>query len=78
MQVYNTFPWLMKWLPGAHQELFTEMKKLIKFVDMKVREHKRDFDPCSPRDYIDCFLAEMGEVSICLSLMHPFMHSPKN
>ncbi|CAG04833.1 unnamed protein product [Tetraodon nigroviridis] len=31
------------------------------FVDMKVQEHKRNFDPSSLRDYIDCFLAEMGE-----------------
>lgn len=54
----------MKWLPGAHQEIFTEMKKVMNFVDMKVQEHKRDFDPSSPRDYIDCFLAEMGEVRI--------------
>uniref|UniRef100_H3BWI2 Cytochrome P450 2J6-like n=1 Tax=Tetraodon nigroviridis TaxID=99883 RepID=H3BWI2_TETNG len=61
VQVFNTFPWLMKRLPGVHQEIFTEMKKVMGFVEMKVQDHKRNFDPSSPRDYIDCFLAEMGE-----------------
>lgn len=38
---------------------------------MKVQEHKKDFDPSSPRDYIDCFLAEMGEVgSLLLRLLY--------
>lgn len=72
MQVYNTFPWLLKWLPGAHQTIFSEIKTVINFVDTKVQEHKKNFDPSSLRDYIDCFLAEMGEVRVlmCLMLMH--------
>lgn len=42
---------------------------------MKVQEHKRNFDPSSLRDYIDCFLAEMGEVRI---LMCVLMHALRN
>ncbi|TWW57689.1 cytochrome P450 2J4-like [Takifugu flavidus] len=61
VQVYNTFPWLLKWLPGTHQTIFSEIKTVINFVDLKIQEHKRNFDPSSLRDYIDCFLAEMGE-----------------
>lgn len=68
MQVYNTFPWLMKWLPGTHRTLFAEIKKVINFVDLKIQEHRRNFDPSSPRDYIDCFLAEMGEVRTFVSV----------
>uniref|UniRef100_A0A3P9CJ09 Cytochrome P450, family 2, subfamily P, polypeptide 6 n=1 Tax=Maylandia zebra TaxID=106582 RepID=A0A3P9CJ09_9CICH len=33
------------------------------FVKVKVNEHKENIDPSSPRDYIDAFLIEMGEVS---------------
>uniref|UniRef100_H3D6L3 Cytochrome P450, family 2, subfamily P, polypeptide 6 n=1 Tax=Tetraodon nigroviridis TaxID=99883 RepID=H3D6L3_TETNG len=61
VQVYNSFSWLMKWLPGTHQRIINEIKTVMDFVDMKVQEHKRNFDPSSLRDYIDCFLAEMGE-----------------
>ncbi|KAF7665249.1 hypothetical protein LDENG_00149570 [Lucifuga dentata] len=60
-QLYNTLPWLMKWLPGPHQKVFTLTKKLMAFIKTKIREHKEDFDPSSPRDYIDCYLKEMGE-----------------
>ncbi|XP_036969489.1 cytochrome P450 2J6-like [Acanthopagrus latus] len=60
-QIYNTFPWLMKWLPGSHQTIFTLTHKLIDFMAVKIREHRESLDPSSPRDYIDCFLTEMGE-----------------
>uniref|UniRef100_UPI0037E99FA9 cytochrome P450 2J2-like n=1 Tax=Semicossyphus pulcher TaxID=241346 RepID=UPI0037E99FA9 len=60
-QMYNTLPWLMKWLPGPHQRMFTLLQKIIDFVEIKIKEHRESFDLSSPRDYIDCFLAEMGE-----------------
>ncbi|XP_040895827.1 cytochrome P450 2J4-like [Toxotes jaculatrix] len=60
-QIYNTVPWLMKWLPGPHQRIFALTQKIIDFVETKVQEHRENFDPSSPRDYIDSFLLEMGE-----------------
>ncbi|KAM3620517.1 uncharacterized protein V6R79_024781 [Siganus canaliculatus] len=61
VQVYNVFPWLMKRLPGPHNKIFTLIQKIIDFIDVKIQEHKTSFDPSSPRDYIDCFLSEMGD-----------------
>lgn len=60
-QVYNTYPWLMKWVPGPHQRIFTLTQNLDDFVEIKIKEHRESLDPSSPRDYIDCFLTEMGE-----------------
>lgn len=60
-QVYNTYPWLMKWVPGPHQRIFTLTQNLMDFVEIRIKEHRESLDPSSPRDYIDCFLAEMGE-----------------
>ncbi|XP_041646825.1 cytochrome P450 2J4-like [Cheilinus undulatus] len=60
-QTYNMLPWLMKWMPGPHQRIFIMLKKINDFVETKVKEHRESFDPSSPRDYIDCFLVEMGE-----------------
>uniref|UniRef100_UPI0037E94DF1 cytochrome P450 2J4-like n=1 Tax=Semicossyphus pulcher TaxID=241346 RepID=UPI0037E94DF1 len=61
VQIYNTLPWLMKWLPGPHRKIFTNVQNIIDFVEIKIKEHRESFDPSSPRDYIDCFLTEMGE-----------------
>ncbi|XP_074523685.1 cytochrome P450 2J2-like [Halichoeres trimaculatus] len=61
VQVYNALPWLMKWLPGPHQRIFTLTKSMTNFVEIKIKEHKDSLDPSSPRDYIDCFLGEMGK-----------------
>ncbi|XP_008303639.1 cytochrome P450 2J6-like [Stegastes partitus] len=61
IQIYNTVPWLMRWLPGPHQKIFALLKELIKFVEIKIKEHRETLDPSSPRDYIDSFLIEMGD-----------------
>ncbi|XP_003439927.1 cytochrome P450 2J6 [Oreochromis niloticus] len=61
VQMYNTIPWLMKWIPGSHKEILFLVQQLIEFVKVKINEHKENIDPSSPRDYIDAFLIEMGE-----------------
>ncbi|XP_019134716.2 cytochrome P450 2J6 [Larimichthys crocea] len=61
VQAYNTFPSLMKWVPGPHQKFFTLIQKIFDFIETKINEHKESHDPSSPRDYIDSFLTEMGE-----------------
>ncbi|KAL3067587.1 hypothetical protein OYC64_017335 [Pagothenia borchgrevinki] len=59
--LYNTLPGLMKRLPGPHQRIFTLTQDLLDYIQTKIKEHRESFDPSSPRDYIDCFLTEMGE-----------------
>uniref|UniRef100_A0A671VYG7 Cytochrome P450 2J6-like n=1 Tax=Sparus aurata TaxID=8175 RepID=A0A671VYG7_SPAAU len=61
VQVYNSFPLLMRWLPGPHHAIFGLVQKIIDYVEIKIKEHRESFNPSSPRDYIDCFLTEMGE-----------------
>ncbi|NP_956914.1 cytochrome P450 2P9 [Danio rerio] len=61
-QLYNMFPWLMQRLPGSHKKVITLWKKVIDFIRQKVNEHRVDHDPLNPRDYIDCFLAEMDKL----------------
>lgn len=57
-------PWLMRWVPGPHRKIFKLIKKIIDFVKIRIKEHKENLDPSSPRDYIDAFLIEMGEVRV--------------
>ncbi|XP_076579780.1 cytochrome P450 2J6-like [Chaetodon auriga] len=61
VQLYNTFPSLMKWVPGPHKRIVTLSKKITNFIRIKMKEHRESIDPSSPRDYIDCFLTEMEE-----------------
>ncbi|XP_060884424.1 cytochrome P450 2J1-like isoform X2 [Labrus mixtus] len=70
VQMYNTLPWLMKWLPGSHQKFFTLVQRIVDFIEMKIKEHRESLDPSSPRDYIDCFLTEMGEVKTFICMSH--------
>nr|XP_004554898.1 cytochrome P450 2J2 [Maylandia zebra]XP_024654452.1 cytochrome P450 2J2-like [Maylandia zebra] len=58
-QMYNAMPWLMKWVPGPHQKTFTLVKNINNYIENRISEHKEDFNPSSPRDYIDSFLIEM-------------------
>ncbi|XP_068448932.1 cytochrome P450 2J4-like [Clinocottus analis] len=59
--VYNVAPWLMTRLPGPHQRIFSLTQTILDFTQVKIGEHRESLDASSPRDYIDCFLAEMGE-----------------
>ena len=52
----------MRRVPGPHRKIFEHWEKVISFVRLKINEHKNDWDPSAPRDYIDCFLAEMEKV----------------
>ncbi|XP_008827408.1 cytochrome P450 2J3 isoform X1 [Nannospalax galili] len=58
-QLYNLFPWIMRYLPGPHQKVFENWENLKLFVSGKIDEHRRDWNPDEPRDFIDAFLTEM-------------------
>ncbi|KAK7830647.1 hypothetical protein U0070_018372 [Myodes glareolus] len=58
-QLYNIFPWIMKYLPGSHQTVFRNWEKLKSFVSSMIDNHRRDWNPDEPRDFIDAFLTEM-------------------
>uniref|UniRef100_A0A4W6D4J4 Uncharacterized protein n=1 Tax=Lates calcarifer TaxID=8187 RepID=A0A4W6D4J4_LATCA len=79
VQLYNTWPRLMRWLPGSHKKIFTEVQKIIDFIKIKIKEHRENLDPSSPRDYIDAFLIKMGEKedkdSVICAVSHCFLFS---
>ncbi|XP_036590510.1 cytochrome P450 2C42-like [Trichosurus vulpecula] len=61
MQVYNSFPSLVHYLPGSHHKIIKNEHLLSKFVLEEVNEHQRTLDPSNPRDFIDCFLMKMEQ-----------------
>ncbi|XP_072505765.1 cytochrome P450 2J2-like isoform X2 [Notamacropus eugenii] len=63
-QLFNLFPWIMKFLPGAHQKFFNEWKKLKSFVKHVIKQHKEDLNPEETRDFIDAYLKELSKDDI--------------
>uniref|UniRef100_A0A674KAV1 Cytochrome P450 2J2-like n=1 Tax=Terrapene triunguis TaxID=2587831 RepID=A0A674KAV1_9SAUR len=58
-QLYNAFPWLMRWVPGPHNKIFKHWKKLKYFVNGVIAKHKEDWNSSETRDFIDCYLKEI-------------------
>ncbi|NWW73161.1 CP2C8 protein, partial [Climacteris rufus] len=60
-QLYQMFSNILDYLPGPHNNIFTECDALKAFVAEEVKLHQASLDPNSPQDYIDCFLSKMQE-----------------
>ncbi|XP_041790818.1 cytochrome P450 2J6-like [Chelmon rostratus] len=58
-QLYESFPRVMKHLPGPHNKMFSYFNTLRDFISEEVKSHKKDLDYNNPRDYIDAFIIEM-------------------
>ncbi|XP_029284837.1 cytochrome P450 2J2-like [Cottoperca gobio] len=58
-QLYNSFPWLMRRLPGPHQTVQHMFNDAKDFIRVEIKEHKQNWDPSDQRDYIDCYLNEI-------------------
>ncbi|MCQ7614287.1 cytochrome P450, partial [Salmonella enterica] len=61
VQLYNFFPWIMKYFPGPHQMVLNHWGKVKMFVSHMIETHQRDWNPAEPRDFIDAFLTEMAK-----------------
>ncbi|KAM9542238.1 cytochrome P450 2J2-like [Guaruba guarouba] len=60
-QLYNSFPSIMKHLPGSHQTVLKNCKCLRSFVQEQIDKHKEDWNPSESRDFIDSYLTEMAK-----------------
>ncbi|XP_028301097.1 cytochrome P450 2J6-like [Gouania willdenowi] len=58
-KLYNSFPGVMRLLPGPHQTFLQIWESVKDFIREKIREHKKTWDPSEPRDFIDCYLNEI-------------------
>uniref|UniRef100_A0A8C4TH64 Cytochrome P450, family 2, subfamily V, polypeptide 1 n=1 Tax=Erpetoichthys calabaricus TaxID=27687 RepID=A0A8C4TH64_ERPCA len=50
-------------LPGRHHVMFSDYDKVVEFLRSEIEEHKKDWDPAAPRDFIDCYLEEIEMVT---------------
>ncbi|XP_040212925.1 cytochrome P450 2J6-like [Rana temporaria] len=61
-RLYDSFPWLMKHLPGPHQKAFEIMEHLHQFTDNEIRIHKENGSLEEPQDVIDYYLAHISKI----------------
>lgn len=53
----------MKYVPGPHQTVKKIWNEVEDFVRNELKEHRKNWDPSDPKDYIDCYLREIQAVS---------------
>ncbi|XP_044521637.1 cytochrome P450 2C19-like isoform X1 [Gracilinanus agilis] len=61
IQIYNSFPSLVHYLPGSHHKVFEIFRSMYKFILEEVKEHQRTLDHNHPRDFIDYFLMKIEQ-----------------
>ncbi|GAB1288650.1 Cytochrome P450 CYP2J9 [Apodemus speciosus] len=52
---------ILQYLPGSHKTFYRNWRKLQLFVSDIINNHRKDWDPDEPRDFIDAFLKEMAK-----------------
>uniref|UniRef100_A0A8C2ZAQ5 Cytochrome P450 n=1 Tax=Cyclopterus lumpus TaxID=8103 RepID=A0A8C2ZAQ5_CYCLU len=62
IELYNAFPVLMRRLPGPHHALQNIYGEIMDLIKTEVNQHKEDWNPSEPRDFIDCYLNEIQKV----------------
>lgn len=58
-RLYDSFPWLMKRLPGPHQTAFENREYMYNFVRNEIRIHQQKESPEEPNDIIYHYLAQI-------------------
>ncbi|XP_028977275.2 cytochrome P450 2J6 [Esox lucius] len=58
-QLYNSFPVIMRRLPGPHQSVQNIWNEVKAFLRTEFKEHRKNWNPSDPKDYIDCYLSEI-------------------
>ncbi|XP_057591820.1 cytochrome P450 2C18-like [Hippopotamus amphibius kiboko] len=61
IQICNSFPVLIDYLPGSHNKVLKNFADVKSYVLEKIKEHQASLDINNPRDFIDCFLIKMEQ-----------------
>ncbi|XP_073934826.1 cytochrome P450 2C55-like isoform X3 [Castor canadensis] len=77
MQVCNTFPAILDYLPGSHNKVLKNFADIKSYVLEKVKEHQESLDINSPRDFIDCFLIKMEQGMNLITSLTSVLHDDK-
>ncbi|XP_032984602.1 cytochrome P450 2B11-like isoform X1 [Rhinolophus ferrumequinum] len=60
-QVFEFFSDILKYLPGAHRQIYRNLEEVKVFIGRSVEKHRETLEPSNPRDFIDSYLLRMDE-----------------
>ncbi|XP_075717029.1 cytochrome P450 2K1-like [Rhinoderma darwinii] len=61
VRLYNSYPYLIHWMPGPHKKVFVNMKELHDFIRATFTRQRKELDINDQRNLIDAFLAKQQE-----------------
>ncbi|XP_032691830.1 cytochrome P450 2C41-like [Lontra canadensis] len=61
IQVYNSFPAVLDYLPGSHNTILKNSVFINNYILEKIKEHEESLEVNNPRDFIDYFLMKMAQ-----------------
>ncbi|KAJ1087390.1 hypothetical protein NDU88_000564 [Pleurodeles waltl] len=59
--LFDVFPWLMRHLPGPHNDLFESNAYVLKFVKKEIKSHKENGFSQEPQDMIGFYLNKLSQ-----------------
>ncbi|XP_078522649.1 cytochrome P450 2J6-like [Lissotriton helveticus] len=59
-RLFDVFPWLMRHLPGPHQDVFKSNAFVEEFLKKEIQSHKENGVPEEPQDLIDFYHAKIS------------------
>ncbi|OCT81364.1 cytochrome P450 2K6 [Xenopus laevis] len=59
--LYNTYPSIMRWVPGCHKTIYNNAQELMEFIRETFSKQKAELDINDQRNLIDAFLSKQQE-----------------
>ncbi|XP_077147760.1 cytochrome P450 2K1-like [Ranitomeya variabilis] len=61
VRLYNSFPMLIHWLPGAHHKIFANLREFHAFLESTFTKQRKELDTNDQRNLIDAYLTKQQE-----------------
>uniref|UniRef100_A0A8C3TD15 Uncharacterized protein n=1 Tax=Chelydra serpentina TaxID=8475 RepID=A0A8C3TD15_CHESE len=61
VKLYNSFPGILKKIPGPHHMGSKYAKQIISFISERIKMQQATLDLNAPQNFIDCFLVKMEQ-----------------
>ncbi|XP_069832023.1 cytochrome P450 2K1-like [Dendropsophus ebraccatus] len=61
VRLYNSYPYLIHWMPGPHKKVFVNMKEMHDFIRETFTRQRTELDINDQRNLVDAYLAKQQE-----------------